>query len=75
MCDVNFSIMIRLADYPQLSFIAWNRPQDDLIDEAEALALYERNWSYVDANALSANEEALVNQLATRYGNGCFAAI
>ena len=67
--------MIRIADYPQLSFIAWNRPKDGLIDEAEALALYERNWAYVDKNALDANEKAFVNQLVERYGNGCFASV
>jgi hypothetical protein len=67
--------MIRIAEYPQLSFIAWNRPKDALIDEAQALALYERNWAYVDTNELSANEEAFVKQLVQRYGNGCFAPI
>ena len=67
--------MIRIAEYPQLKFIAWNRPHDDLIDEAEALALYERNWACVDKQALSAEEEAFVNELAEQYGNGCFAAI
>ncbi len=67
--------MVRIADYPQLTLIAWNRPKDDLIDEADALALYERNWDYVDRNAISAAEQAFVNQLAARHGNGCFAHV
>jgi len=65
------SFMVRIADYPQLSFIAWNR-HGDVIDEAEALALYERNWVYVDRNALSATEQAFIATLVERHGNGCF---
>lgn len=67
--------MIRLSEYPQLRLIAWNRPQDEFIDEELALALYERNWSCVDTNALEPQETTLVNRLAEQYGNGCFAAI
>jgi len=67
--------MVRIADYPQLSFIAWNRPKDDLIGEDEALALYERNWDYVDRNAIGPREEALLNELAEHHGNGCFAPL
>ena len=65
--------MVRIADYPQLSLIAWNRRNDELIDEADALALYERNWVYVDRDALSPMEQAFVNELVDRHGNGCFA--
>ena len=74
-CLLQAFSMIRIADFPQLSFIAWNRPKDGLIDEEEALALYERNWAYVDKNALTPNEKALVNQLAERYGHDCFAPV
>ena len=67
--------MIRIADYPQLSFIAWNRRKDDLIEEAQALALYERNWNDVDKNALCATEMALITELVEKHGNGCFAPL
>lgn len=67
-----FFIMIRISDYPQLSSIVWNRQKDDLLDESEALALYERNWAYVDKSELSAHEVAFLKQLAEQYGNGCF---
>lgn len=67
--------MIRISDYPQLSMIGWNRPHDDLITEAEALAIYERNWEFVDSNALSANEDALIKHLVERFGNGVFATL
>ena len=43
--------MIRLADFPQLRMLAWNRPADAEVDEAEALALYEANWRFVEPDA------------------------
>jgi len=33
--------MIRLADFPQLRLLAWNRPADSCLDDAEAFALFE----------------------------------
>ena len=44
---------VRLADCPQLRLLAWNRRNDDLIEEDEALALYERNLCYVDSAYLA----------------------
>ncbi|MVF25026.1 hypothetical protein EVC37_26060 [Methylocaldum sp. BRCS4] len=61
---------IRLADYPQLNLIAWNRRKDDLIDEEEALALYERNWRFVDEAALDPKERAFIDRLVQQYGHG-----
>lgn len=40
-------MMLRIADFPQLRLITWNRREDDLVEEAEALAIYERNWRNV----------------------------
>ncbi len=67
--------MVLLSDYPQLQLIAWNRPSDSVIDESEALALYERNWSYIDANQLTAEERTFIKHLTDRYGNGCLASV
>ncbi len=61
---------IRPADYPQLKLIAWNRREDDLIDGREALALYERNWRYVDEAALLPKERGLIDQLVREFGHG-----
>lgn len=36
---------IRITDYPQISLTAWNRLYGDDVDEVEALAMYECNWS------------------------------
>ncbi len=61
---------IRLRDFPQLRLIAWSRQPDDLIDENEALALYERNWRYVDPESLSLPERQLIERLVHQYGHG-----
>ena len=61
---------VRLSDFPQLRFIAWSRHPDDLINEDEALALYERNWRYIDSATLSAAEHAFIRRLVQQYGHG-----
>jgi hypothetical protein len=64
------AMLLRIADYPQLKLIAWNRHGHDLVEEEEALALYERNWRYVDENMLNEEERQLIGRLAEQYGNG-----
>lgn len=44
-------LVVRLADYPQLRHLAWNRV-DEFIAAKEAFQLYERNWRLVDVQAL-----------------------
>lgn len=61
---------IAIADYPQLQAVAWNRRIDDVCSEAEALALYERNWRFVDQSALSPKERALIDRLVATHGKG-----
>ena len=61
---------LNIADYPQLKLIAWNRFQNDLIEEDEALALYERNWRQVDREALTDKEHQLIERLVIQFGNG-----
>ncbi|WP_211327707.1 hypothetical protein [Solilutibacter pythonis] len=63
-------MQLRLADYPQLRLIAWNRRDDDLVDEEEALALYERNWFYVDEASLLPKERQLIDHLVQAVGKG-----
>ncbi|MFY8107257.1 MAG: hypothetical protein ACOVKO_10095 [Elstera sp.] len=63
-------MQVRIADYPELRKLCWNRPPEAVLDGADALALYERNWRHVDPEALEANERALIQSLATRYGGG-----
>ena len=62
--------MVRLADYPQLQMLAWNRNGQDYIPEREAFALYERNWDYVDQDQVSTQEHDLIQHLTQQYGRG-----
>lgn len=63
-------MLLQLAEYPQLKLIAWNRGEDDLIEEDEALALYEMNWRHVDQAALSPKERELIDRLVQEFGQG-----
>lgn len=63
-------MQLHIAEYPQLRLIAWNRKDDDLIEEDEALALYERNWRYVDHAHITEKEQQLIDRLVVQYGNG-----
>lgn len=56
--------------YPQLQGLCWNRPADAIVDGPEALALYERNWRFVDVPALTPEERQLIDTLVAAYGNG-----
>ena len=61
---------VQINDYPQLRGLCWNRPAGEVLGGAEALALYERNWRFVDRGAMTAEEERLLATLVARYGNG-----
>jgi hypothetical protein len=62
--------MIKLADYPQLRLIAWNRQPDSVVTEKEALALYEANWRWIDERTLTPEERKLIEQLVQEVGKG-----
>lgn len=64
--------MVNISDYPQLRLIAWNRRDNELIAEGEALSLYERNWRHVDREQLTGAEQQLIDRLVVEYGNGVF---
>ena len=62
--------MIAIREYPQLRLLAWNRQDDDALSDAEALALYESNWRFVDQASLSEREQALLERLVREVGKG-----
>src|SRR5260363_30669 len=62
--------MLRLADFPQLRLITWNRRDDGMVDEREALAIYERNCRFVDQARLDEKEKALIERLVQDLGGG-----
>tara|TARA_R110000868_G_scaffold221395_1_gene472962 strand:+ start:174 stop:377 length:204 start_codon:yes stop_codon:yes gene_type:complete len=67
-------MQITVKDYPQLHMLCWNRSNNALLDEDEALALYERNWRFIDQEAVTARERALINDLAKKHGGLLVAA-
>jgi hypothetical protein len=62
--------MIRLADFPQLRMLAWSRPAEACVDEAEAFALYEANWRFIELDKLETPEADLIKRLTREHGAG-----
>ena len=61
---------VTVNQYPQLRQLCWNRPDDAVVDGETALALYERNWRFVDRDAFTSHEHLLLDRLVAEYGNG-----
>jgi hypothetical protein len=55
--------------WPALRELAWNRA-DRWIPAEEALALYERNWRFVEPAHLTSAEADLIDRLKQRFGAG-----
>ncbi len=54
---------VQLADYPQLRALAWQVQGTDALTPSEALDIYERNARHLDWQAMSADEQALLQAL------------
>lgn len=65
---------VRVDQYPQLRQLCWNRPNGTVVDGETALALYERNWRFVDTDAITPREQKLLDRLVAVHGNGHFLA-
>ncbi|HNU12260.1 MAG TPA: helix-turn-helix domain-containing protein [Rubrivivax sp.] len=61
---------LRLADFPALRRLAWQRHDADEVTHAEALNLYERNWRHLDPATLEPAERALIQALADQLSAG-----
>lgn len=61
---------IRVADYPQLSKVAWSLGEAIEVTPIEALSLYERNWRHIDATKMTPDERALLDALINTVGRG-----
>ncbi len=67
--DALDELVVRIADYPELRALAWNRT-DEYIPAREAFQLYERNWRFVEPGRLEPEERALIDRLKARFGGG-----
>lgn len=57
-------------DFPGLNMLVWNRDPARPIEREVALALYERNWRFVDVQNLAPTEAALIKGLVAEFGHG-----
>lgn len=62
-------LVVDINAWPKLRELAWNRA-DRWIPAEDALAIYERNWRFVDPAELSPGEADLIERLKHRYGGG-----
>lgn len=60
--------MVQVADYPQLQALCWNRRQDAIMAERDALRLYNRNWRHVNRKRIGEAELAFIRHLKATYG-------
>ncbi|MCZ7862690.1 hypothetical protein O9X98_15045 [Agrobacterium salinitolerans] len=58
------------ADFAELRNLCWNRDPNRPIARAEAFLLYDRNWRFVEEDALSDHERLLVASLEKEFGAG-----
>ncbi|GAA0259851.1 hypothetical protein GCM10009126_26550 [Rhodanobacter caeni] len=61
---------IRVAEYPQLKRLTWNRPGAASLAERDAFSLYERYWDLLDSDEMLPRERALLQRLVEKYGKG-----
>lgn len=57
-------------DFPQLRMLVWSRDPKRALSAAEAFALCERNWRFIDKAHLTEQETRLIAQLTQTYGRG-----
>jgi hypothetical protein len=63
-------MQVRVENFAQLRDLCWDRPTNTVLDGRDALAIYERNWRFVDHGDLTGEEQKLLDVLVARYGNG-----
>jgi hypothetical protein len=62
-------VVVDIHQWPKLRELAWNRA-DRWIPAAEALALYERNWRFVQPGELTTEEATFIDRLKQQFGGG-----
>ena len=61
---------IAITDYPELRFLCWQRPDDTVLSEAEAVSIYRRNWRHLSEDYLIPAERALIDRLVREHRGG-----
>lgn len=63
---------IRPDAYPELKKLLWNQDTTIPIPAADAFATYEREWRFVDVDALTIEERRFIDSLIAVFGRGVF---
>lgn len=63
-------VAIKLADFPQLTALAWQVQGVDAISPREAFDIYERNQRHLEETTLTPEEKALIGNLQAVFGGG-----
>lgn len=58
------------AEFPELTRLVWNRDPGRPVDAEDVFHLYERNWRFVDTDALTDRERCLIDELGNQFGHG-----
>lgn len=61
--------LLLVEEYPALKLLCWNR-RTPYVTRRDALALYERNWRFVDLTTTPDTERQLIDDLAQEFGSG-----
>lgn len=59
---------VRIADYPQLTALAWQLDPNALLTDEEVIGIYERNQRFMDLNQLDDHERLLMQRLILSKG-------
>ncbi|MFX0543882.1 hypothetical protein ACEWPM_019615 [Roseovarius sp. S4756] len=63
---------VKPAEFPQLKALCHNMRDDIVLAGEDALALYEREWRWIDLEKISDEERALIALLVSKYRpKGC----
>jgi len=62
-------VVLDVHAWPKLHELAWNRA-DRWMPAEEAMAIYERNWRFIEPADLGKAEADLIDRLKHRYGGG-----
>lgn len=62
--------MIDLVEHPHIRALFWSTPDARCVDDSEAFAVIDREWKWLEFEALSQQERDLVERLAMRFGHG-----
>jgi len=62
--------MIHLTDYPSIKLLFWGAPNLEDADDEMAYLTIDREWRWINWDALAPEEKCLIDRLALERGAG-----